>query len=164
MNRREFLQVQWRCSSALSVRVFHRWRLLTAQQRPKPAFPGELDSWIAIVPDGGVTAFFGKMDMGQALDVAVAQIVADELDVGFDKVEVADGRHRDSRATRAARPAAPASRTARSRCAAPRPKRAALLVRERIAEAGRARLDSCACDDGDGHCVSTRRRSRPTQS
>jgi CO/xanthine dehydrogenase Mo-binding subunit len=53
--------------------------------------PGELDSWVAILPEGNVTAFFGKMDMGQGLEVAIAQIVADELDVGLDKVDVVMG-------------------------------------------------------------------------
>jgi CO/xanthine dehydrogenase Mo-binding subunit len=43
------------------------------------------------MPDGGVKAFFGKMDMGQGLDVAVAQVVAEELDVGFNRVEVLMG-------------------------------------------------------------------------
>ncbi len=58
----------------------------------KPALlPTELDSWIAVLPDGRVTAFFGKMDMGQCLDVAIAQIVADELDVAFEKVDVVMG-------------------------------------------------------------------------
>jgi len=38
-----------------------------------------------------VQAFFGKMDMGQGLDVAVAQIVAEELDVGANKVDVVMG-------------------------------------------------------------------------
>ncbi len=56
-----------------------------------PLVPGELDSWIAILPDGGVKAFFGKMDMGQSLDVAIAQIVAEELDVSVDRVEVLMG-------------------------------------------------------------------------
>jgi CO/xanthine dehydrogenase Mo-binding subunit len=56
-----------------------------------PLLPTELDSWVAILPDGRVTAFFGKMDMGQCLDVAIAQIVADELDVAFEKVEVVMG-------------------------------------------------------------------------
>jgi len=56
-----------------------------------PLVPGELDSWIAVLPDGRVQAFFGKMDMGQSLDVAIAQIVAEELDVGLDKVEVLMG-------------------------------------------------------------------------
>ncbi|MGE5540218.1 MAG: molybdopterin cofactor-binding domain-containing protein [Gemmatimonas sp.] len=58
----------------------------------KPALhPTQLDTWIAISPDGRVTAFFGKMDMGQGVDVAVAQIVAEELDVAFAKVSVIMG-------------------------------------------------------------------------
>src|SRR5204863_395726 len=58
----------------------------------KPALvPTELDSWIAVLPDGRVQAFFGKMDMGQGLEVAIAQIVADELDVACDKVDVLMG-------------------------------------------------------------------------
>lgn len=58
----------------------------------KPALtPDELDSWIAVLPDGGVTAFFGKMDMGQGVDVAIGQIVAEELDVAFDRVTVVMG-------------------------------------------------------------------------
>jgi nicotinate dehydrogenase subunit B len=58
----------------------------------KPALlPTELDSWVAVGADGRVTAFFGKMDMGQSLDIAIAQIVADELDVAVDKVEVVMG-------------------------------------------------------------------------
>lgn len=56
-----------------------------------PLTPDQLDSWIAVLPDGSVTAFFGKMDMGQGVDVAVAQIVAEELDVAFDKVSVVMG-------------------------------------------------------------------------
>src|SRR6185503_3726061 len=53
--------------------------------------PDELDSWIAVMPDGSITAYFGKMDMGQGVDVAIAQIVAEELDVAFDKVKVVMG-------------------------------------------------------------------------
>src|SRR5207244_3691269 len=56
-----------------------------------PLMPDELDSWIAILPDGNVTAFFGKMDMGQGVDVAVGQIVAEELDVRFERVSVVMG-------------------------------------------------------------------------
>src|SRR5213078_811120 len=59
----------------------------TIGSRP-PLVPNELDSWIAVLPDGSVTAFFGKMDMGQGVDVAIGQIVADELDVAFDRVTV----------------------------------------------------------------------------
>lgn len=53
--------------------------------------PASLDSWLAIAPDGKVTVFFGKMDMGQGVDVAIAQIVAEELDVAFNQVDVIMG-------------------------------------------------------------------------
>jgi len=56
-----------------------------------PLTPDELDSWIAVLPDGRVRAFFGKMDMGQGVDVAIGQIVADELDVAFERVDVVMG-------------------------------------------------------------------------
>jgi len=56
-----------------------------------PLTPDELDSWIAVLPDGSVTAFFGKMDMGQGVDVAIGQMVAEELDVPFERVNVVMG-------------------------------------------------------------------------
>jgi CO/xanthine dehydrogenase Mo-binding subunit len=56
-----------------------------------PLKANELDSWIAIAPDGKVTAFFGKTDAGQGTDVAVQQIVAEELDVPFARVTVVMG-------------------------------------------------------------------------
>ncbi|HTP94465.1 MAG TPA: molybdopterin cofactor-binding domain-containing protein [Burkholderiales bacterium] len=59
-----------------------------AQAVKPPLTPDELDSWIAIRADGGATAFFGKMDMGQGVDVAIGQIVAEELDLPFERVDV----------------------------------------------------------------------------
>ncbi len=65
-----------------------------AAQGAAPAaalLPDRLGSYIAIDADGGITAFFGKVDGGQGLDVAVAQIVAEELDVAADRVSVVMG-------------------------------------------------------------------------
>jgi CO/xanthine dehydrogenase Mo-binding subunit len=56
-----------------------------------PLKPTELDSWIAISRDGKVTAFFGKTDAGQGTDVAAQQMVAEELDVPFERVAVMMG-------------------------------------------------------------------------
>src|SRR5262249_9618082 len=56
-----------------------------------PLAPDQLDSWIAIKPDGGVVAYFGKMDMGQGGDVAIARIVAEELDVPLARGRVVMG-------------------------------------------------------------------------
>jgi nicotinate dehydrogenase subunit B len=57
----------------------------------KSLAPDQLDSWIAIDKQGRVTAFFGKIDGGQGVDAAVAQIVAEELDVPFARVAVVLG-------------------------------------------------------------------------
>ena len=58
----------------------------------KPALKAEeLDSWVAIQPDGNVVAYYGKVDLGQGLDVAIGQIVAEELDVSYRKVKIVMG-------------------------------------------------------------------------
>src|SRR5881396_4228434 len=94
LSRREFLSA----GGALVVSVMAPGAADTARGQTAPVIgdkpplmPDELDSWIAILPDGKVNAFFGKMDMGQGVDVAVGQIVADELDVAFDRVAVMMG-------------------------------------------------------------------------
>ncbi|MEY4762001.1 MAG: Nicotinate dehydrogenase subunit [Pseudomonadota bacterium] len=53
--------------------------------------PSQLDAWLAVLPDGSVQAFYGKMDMGHGIEVAIAQIVADELDVDLDRVSIVMG-------------------------------------------------------------------------
>src|SRR5262249_26515021 len=46
-----------------------------AAARP-PLTPDQLSSFIAVNADGTVSAYFGKMDMGQGVFVAIGQIVA----------------------------------------------------------------------------------------
>src|SRR5437870_2214330 len=62
-----------------------------AQRARPPLVPNELASYIAVNADGSVSAFFGKMDMGQGLFVAIGQMVAEELDVPFKAVKVIMG-------------------------------------------------------------------------
>src|ERR1043166_4061463 len=52
------------------------------------ADPTQLDSWLAIAPDGTVAVFSGKVDLGTGVETALAQIVAEELDVPFDRVHM----------------------------------------------------------------------------
>ena len=59
-----------------------------AQGTKPPLTPEQLSSYIAINADGSVSAFFGKMDMGHGLFVAIGQMVAEELDVPFKAVTV----------------------------------------------------------------------------
>jgi CO/xanthine dehydrogenase Mo-binding subunit len=51
-----------------------------------PLHPTELDSWIAIDPEGMVTVYFGKIDGGQGTDAGVAQMVAEELDIPYSHI------------------------------------------------------------------------------
>src|SRR6478672_3454957 len=53
-----------------------------------PLTPDQLSSFIAVNADGSVSAFFGQMDMGHGLHVAIGQMVAEELDVAFARVSV----------------------------------------------------------------------------
>ncbi|MGD0661377.1 MAG: molybdopterin cofactor-binding domain-containing protein [Syntrophorhabdales bacterium] len=53
--------------------------------------PAKVSSWLAIGRDNIVTLFFGKVDVGQGLATAFRQLVADELDVPFDRVKVVMG-------------------------------------------------------------------------
>jgi CO/xanthine dehydrogenase Mo-binding subunit len=59
-----------------------------AQGAKPPLTPDQLSSYIAVNADGSVSAYFGKMDMGHGLHVAIGQIVAEELDVPFKSVNV----------------------------------------------------------------------------
>ena len=50
-----------------------------------------LDGWLRINPDGTVTAFTGKVEIGQGIVTALAQIVGDELDVDLARIEMISG-------------------------------------------------------------------------
>lgn len=51
----------------------------------------QVDDWLAIEPDGAVTAFSGKVELGTGVRTALAQIVAEELDVPFERVNMVMG-------------------------------------------------------------------------
>src|SRR5215213_3905616 len=53
--------------------------------------PTDLDSWLSIARDGKVTLFFGKIDGGQGTDLAMGQIVAEELDVPMSSINIVQG-------------------------------------------------------------------------
>ena len=73
-------------------------RTLDAQQTRAGAFGenaaadsppvSEVDSWLAIGSDGGVTAFTGKEELGQGMSTAQIQLVAEELCVPFSRVKL----------------------------------------------------------------------------
>ena len=89
--RREFLQQ----SGAIMVGFSLAPAAFGQQPAPKPApLPGSLnanrmlDSWLRINPDGTVTVSTGKVELGQGILTALAQIAADELDVAYERIEM----------------------------------------------------------------------------
>jgi nicotinate dehydrogenase subunit B len=53
--------------------------------------PSLLDSWLAIMQDGTIAVFTGKVDLGTGVETALAQIVAEELDVPFERIHMVMG-------------------------------------------------------------------------
>lgn len=87
----------FRQSGALAVAFSLMPPLLNAQQAARPALPGSLngsrrlDAWLAVNPDGTVTFFSGKVELGQGITTALTQIVSDELDVDMARLRVVSG-------------------------------------------------------------------------
>ena len=80
-----------------------RWSSRSPRRRtgPKPRTNGDaarpplkgdqLSSYISIDADGAVVAYYGKIDGGQGLGTAIAQMVAEEIDVAYERVRVVMG-------------------------------------------------------------------------
>ena len=63
-----------------------------ATLRPAKAVAKDLvDSFVSIEPNGNVTIYVGKVDLGTGTKTALAQIAADELDVAFGQIEMVMG-------------------------------------------------------------------------
>ena len=93
--RRRFLKQ----STGLTVGFSLSSSLAFAQQatsKPVP-LPGSLqtnrnlDGWLRINGDGTVTMMTGKIDLGQGITTALAQIVSDELDVDYKRIKIIAG-------------------------------------------------------------------------
>ena len=86
--------------------------------------PDQLSSYIAVNADGTVSAYFGKMDMGQGLSVAIRQMIAEELDVPYASMKIFIG-DTDTSLNQGGASGSTGVRKAAGRCAWPPPKRAA---------------------------------------
>ena len=68
-----------------------RWTWAQTPAAGKPLDPTEVDSFLAIHPDGTVTVYSGKVDVGTGLRIAVAQMAAEELGIQAERIAVVDG-------------------------------------------------------------------------
>jgi nicotinate dehydrogenase subunit B len=90
-SRRDFLK----SSGALVIGFALVPKVGLAQEPPR--LPGSLNNnrrlsaWIAIEPNGRVTIFTGKIELGQGIGTALSQIAADELDVDLTRIDVVHG-------------------------------------------------------------------------
>lgn len=50
----------------------------------------DLDTWIGVNADGSISISSGKCELGQGIRTALAQIVADELDVAIERIRMQD--------------------------------------------------------------------------
>ena len=90
LSRRHFLKATG--ALVVSFNLFPASKLC-AQNRPLDGEldPQSLDSWLAISPDGTVTFFTSKVEIGTGIQTALAQIIAEELDVPFQRVILDSG-------------------------------------------------------------------------
>jgi nicotinate dehydrogenase subunit B len=61
---------------------------LEAQRRP---YPTDINAYLHIAPDGKVTLFSGKIEMGQGVMTSLTQMAAEELGVGMDAMHIVMG-------------------------------------------------------------------------
>jgi CO/xanthine dehydrogenase Mo-binding subunit len=89
LNRRSVLKA----SGALVVTftLMPRFSVAAPEGAAKPVTVDVVDSYLAIGPDGRITVYSGKVDLGTGVRTALTQIVADELYVPLDHVTVIQG-------------------------------------------------------------------------
>jgi isoquinoline 1-oxidoreductase len=63
----------------------------TADGGGQRAYPDDFNAYLRIGEDGRVACYSGKIEMGQANTTALAQMLAEELDVAFDRVDMVMG-------------------------------------------------------------------------
>src|ERR1700758_2554978 len=93
MERRQVSRRRFLKSTGGLIVTFSFWEppRLLAQSPDVPSVEPEatsLDSWLAVAQDGSVTVFTSKGELGTGIETALAQIVADELDVPFQKIRM----------------------------------------------------------------------------
>ena len=88
VSRRAFLE-----TGALVVGFALAPRLALGQDRLPGSLNGNrrLDAWLRVDPNGTVTIFTGKIELGQGIGTALSQIAADELDVDLKRLDVVHG-------------------------------------------------------------------------
>ena len=69
------------------------WSMLQQAQRRgfDRGYPEDFNAYLRIAPDGQITCFTGKTELGQGVETSLAQILAEELDVPLENVNTVFG-------------------------------------------------------------------------
>jgi isoquinoline 1-oxidoreductase len=87
MSRRSFLKrVGGGVVIAVAISDFALLEEAIAQQMPE-----DMNAYLRVGEDGRVTCFTGKIEMGQGINTSLAQMIAEELDVTLESVEMVMG-------------------------------------------------------------------------
>jgi nicotinate dehydrogenase subunit B len=73
---------------------FRPWQtigMLASPAEQARSLPKDYNAFLRIAPDGTVTCYTGKIEMGQGIITSLAQEMAEELNVPFDKVKMVMG-------------------------------------------------------------------------
>ena len=62
--------------------------LFGSETEQRRSLPTDYNAFLRIAEDGTVTCYTGKIEMGQGIVTSLAQMMADELDVDFEKVKM----------------------------------------------------------------------------
>jgi nicotinate dehydrogenase subunit B len=57
----------------------------------KPLDPAQIDSFLAVHPDGSVTLYTSKVDVGTGMRIAIPQMAAEELGIPIERVSLVEG-------------------------------------------------------------------------
>ncbi|MFP4082265.1 MAG: molybdopterin cofactor-binding domain-containing protein [Candidatus Aminicenantes bacterium] len=92
LNRREFLKLLGGGIMVLySVKTPEAFMQETQRRRFGRGYPDDFNAYLRIKEDGRVDCFTGKIEMGQGIVTSLAQILAEELDVTLDTVDMVMG-------------------------------------------------------------------------
>jgi len=90
LNRRDFLKL-----GGTGLVVLFWVGPLRAFQQPyseaPPSTPTDFNAFLKVRPDGRITCFVGRVELGQGLQTAAAQLVAEELDFPLDSIDMVMG-------------------------------------------------------------------------
>ena len=73
---------------------FSTWdpvKLLAFKAAPHEELPTDFNAFLRINEDGTVSGFTGKIEMGQGANTSLTQMLAEELDVAYDDVDLLMG-------------------------------------------------------------------------